>query len=125
MSPILNCRLALLFSIVLIMPLGYRIRFAGNAWWNDFFGSVAYEIFWVLLVLLIWPRLSVAKVAIAVALVTCLIEFLQLWQDPTYLALRATFVGRLVLGNSFVWSDFPSYFVGSLAGWLWGRSLKQ
>jgi glycopeptide antibiotics resistance protein len=125
MSSTRNYRLALFISMLLIVPLGYIVRFAGNAWWNDFLGSVAYDIFWVLLVALILPRVSLAKVAIAVCLVTCLLEFLQLWQNPVYFSIRATWVGRLVLGNTFMWSDFPSYFIGSFAGWLWARSLKH
>ncbi|MDX2241883.1 MAG: DUF2809 domain-containing protein [Leptolyngbyaceae cyanobacterium bins.302] len=118
-------RLALLISILIIVPAGYLIRFAGNEWWHDFLGSVTYEIFWVLLVALFLPRVALWKVAIAVLLTTCLIEFLQLWQNPAYLALKATFIGRLVLGNTFLWADFPSYFVGTFVGWLWARSLQQ
>lgn len=118
-------RIAIFTSILIIVPAGYVIRFVGNEWLNDFLGSVAYEIFWVLLVALFLPRVALWKVAIAVLLATGLIEFLQLWQNPTYLTLKTTFIGRLVLGNTFFWTDFPSYFVGTLAGWLWARSLKQ
>lgn len=118
-------RLALLVSLLVITPAGYLVRFVGGgrAYWNDLLGAIAYEIFWVLLFLLIFPRTSVARVAIGVCLVTCAMEFLQLWQAPFLKAMQATFLGRMVLGSTFNWADFPSYFIGSFAGWLWGRSL--
>jgi hypothetical protein len=32
--------------------------------------------------------------------------------------IRATIVGKLLLGTTFSVADFPHYFVGSLLGWL-------
>ena len=121
-------RLILLVSIVIIIPLGYIIRFSqgiGPAWLHDALGSVAYEIFWILLVAFIVPKFSVFKVAIGVCIATCILEFLQLWQPPFLQAARSTLPGRLVLGNTFVWSDFPSYFIGSFLGWGWTRFIKS
>ncbi|MEA5572069.1 DUF2809 domain-containing protein [Calothrix sp. UHCC 0171] len=119
-------RLALFISIIVIVPFGYFVRFSqglGLPWLQDFLGSVAYEIFWILLVAFLYRQASPQKIAIGVFLATCGIEFLQLWQPPFLQAVRSTLIGRLVLGNTFVWSDFIAYFVGSLAGWLWLRSL--
>lgn len=124
LSPLVRYRLWLVLSLVVLVPLGYGVRFAGNAWWNDVLGSIAYEVFWVLLGAALWPQLPLRWVAVGVCLVTVAIEVLQLWQNPTYLALRSTFLGRLVLGNTFLWSDFPPYVVGSWVGWVWARSLK-
>ncbi len=118
-------RIVLLVAMLVIVPLGYWIRFAGDTWLNDFCGSVAYEIFWVLLVVCLFPNVSLAWTAIGVCVATCILEFLQLWQNPFYLAAKSTFVGRLVLGNTFAWSDFPSYVVGSVAGWAVGRPLLK
>lgn len=120
-------RLILLISMIVIVPLGYIIRFsqADQGGFGDFFGSVAYEIFWILLVVFCFPKLSVMKVAIAVCLATCAIEFLQLWTPPFLQVIRATLPGRLVLGNTFLWADFPAYFGGSFLGWLSVRSVKN
>lgn len=117
-------RIALLVSIVAIVPLGYVVRFYGFApeWLNDAFGSIAYEIFWILFVALLFPQASPLWTAVGVCIATCGIEFLQLWQAPFLQAMRATLPGRLVLGNAFTWSDFPSYFIGSFLGWVWMRS---
>ncbi|PAX60724.1 ribosomal maturation YjgA family protein [Brunnivagina elsteri] len=119
-------RLALLISIIFIVPFGYVVRFSPGfslPWLQDLLGSVAYEIFWILLVGFLYPKAAASKVAIAIFIATCGVEFLQLWQPPFLQAARSTLVGRLVLGNTFAWSDFIAYFVGSFAGWLWLRGL--
>jgi hypothetical protein len=92
---------------------------------NDLFGSIAYEIFWILLIALLFPKASPVWTAIGVCLATCLVEFLQLWHPPFLEAMRATLPGRLVLGNAFTWSDFLSYFIGSFLGWMWMWVLRQ
>ena len=127
-QPCLRYRIALLVSLAIILPLGYWVRFSQGPlpeWLNDALGSVAYEIFWVLLVLLVFPKLLPWRVALSICLATVAIEFLQLWKAPFLQAARATLPGRLVLGNTFNLKDFPAYLVGSGVGWLWGRSLRR
>ncbi|PSB24873.1 DUF2809 domain-containing protein [Stenomitos frigidus] len=124
----LKYRLVLLVSISLIVPIGYIIRFAQGLtpeWLNDAIGSLAYEIFWVLLVSFLFPRVALRPIAIGVCLSTCGLECLQLWHPPFLEAARATLPGRLVLGTTFNWLDFPPYFVGSWLGWLWARSAQR
>jgi hypothetical protein len=91
---------------------------------HDILGSLAYEIFWVLFIAFLIPKKSIIWVAVGVCLATCAVEFLQLWTPPFLQMLRSTLPGRLVLGNSFTWWDFPPYFLGSFMGWLWARSLQ-
>lgn len=124
---IFKYRLAMFISLVVLIPVGYAVRFygVGPERLNDWLGAIAYEIFWILLVPLFFPKVSPVWTAVGVCLVTCVLEFLQLWQPPWLQAIRATFVGRLVLGNTFTWLDFPAYFVGSFLGWLWMRSLLR
>ena len=69
-------------------------------------------------------KISPLKIASGVLIATCCIEFLQLWKSPFLETVRSTLPGRLVLGNTFVWWDFISYFVGSFAGWLWLKGLR-
>jgi hypothetical protein len=120
-------RIAVLISILIIAPLGYVVRFYGSAleWLNDLLGSIAYEIFWILLIALFFRQASPVRTAVGVCLATCVLEFLQLWHPPFLEVMRATFLGRLILGNTFNWSDFLSYFIGSFLGWVWMRSLYQ
>ena len=121
-------RLALLISIAAIAPLGLMMKFyrgLGQEWLNNSFGGVPYEIFWILLVLFIWPQISAVWASVAVCIATCLLEFLQLWQPPFLQAIRTTLIGRLVLGNTFQWSDFSYYFIGSFFGWAWVRAIQH
>jgi hypothetical protein len=127
MRPASAYRLALCLSLIFITPAGYIARFSPSlpAVVADVLGSLAYEIFWVLLVVGLWPRVSLKGAAVGVCCATCGIEFLQLWHPPFLEALRQTLPGRLVLGNSFRWADFPPYFIGSGLGWAWAWGLRE
>lgn len=56
---------------------------------------------------------------------SCGVELLQLWHPAWLDALRAALPGRLVLGTTFNWLDFPPYFAGAAlaAVWLPGAKL--
>jgi hypothetical protein len=110
-------------SLLVITPLGLWTKFyqgIGHTWFNNYGGAILYEIFWCLFFFLIWPqRKMLGRIAIAVFVVTCILEGLQLWQNPTLVAIRSTFIGRMLLGTTFVWWDFLYYLIGCVAGWLW------
>lgn len=121
-------RLITLISLILLIPIGYVARFhlsSDQEWLQNLLGNIAYESFWIFLVLFLFPAIVPAKAAIGVCLTSIAIELLQLWH-PTWLQLlRATLPGRLVLGNSFDWLDLPQYAIGSFLGWLWIRTIKR
>jgi glycopeptide antibiotics resistance protein len=121
----MSYRISLLIGIVIVVPLGYLVRFAENTYWSSTFGAIAYTIFWILLVQLFAPKAAPKWIAIGVFLVTCAIEFLQLWKPPFLQAIRATLPGRLILGNTFLWDDFPPYFVGCFLGWMLIKLLRD
>lgn len=39
--------------------------------------------------------------------------------------IRNTWLGRTLIGTSFVWWDFPYYLLGCLLGWLYLRTLQK
>lgn len=121
-------RIALLISIVLIIPLGYSVRFAtglGLPLLQDIFGSLAYQVLLMFLIAFFYPRVSLVKLAVWVCVASCVGELLQLWQPPLLQAIRATWLGRIVLGNTFTVSDFPPYVMGSFLGWLGLKWLRR
>jgi Protein of unknown function (DUF2809) len=120
-------RLVFLVNILAIVPLGYAIRFSHilPEYFHDVGGSIAYQILLMLLVLFIYPSANLRLTAIWACVVSCAIESLQLYQPPWLQAIRATLPGRLILGTTFLWSDFPAYFVGSYLGWLWVQWLGK
>lgn len=100
-------------AILLTVLAGYLLRFHAPlpAALRDAAGGLAYVLAFALLAsYLLPPTLS----ALAALTFTCAIEFLQLWHPPFLEALRHTLPGRLVLGTTFHWSDFPPYFAGAL-----------
>jgi Protein of unknown function (DUF2809) len=113
-------------SAIVLIPIGYWVRFYGFGpdWIADALGSIVYEMFWISLGLAFWPK-SPFKVSGSVFLLTCGLEFLQLWQPPLLQSLRATLPGRLILGNTFSGSDFPAYGVGSSLGYVWVKFLAR
>ena len=97
-------------------------------WWVNNLGpaSVAYVVFFMLAAFLVVPRRELAtRIAVGVLLVTCVLEFLQLWHPPWLQAIRSTFLGASLLGTSFSWWDFPAYVVGAGVGWVVLRGMAM
>ena len=113
-------KLLVLFSLIIIIPIGFLTKFySGPAqdWVNNSLGGLFYEIFWILLFAFLFPKIKPVKIALLVFCITCMLEFLQWWHPPFLEVLRANFIGRTILGNSFNWMDFPYYAIGSFLGW--------
>ncbi len=116
-------RLLTILSLLIVTPLGFLSKSytgLGQEWIHDYSGDILYEVFWCLFFFLLIPsRKAVTQIPLWVFGVTCALEILQLWKNPFLDAIRATFLGRTLLGTTFVWWDFPHYAVGCLIGWLW------
>ena len=105
--------------------LGYWLRFDAPVadWLRDRSGGAAYVMFWILAVAALKPSVSALRVAVIVFAATCGLEFLQLWHPAWLEAMRRTFLGRVILGTTFDWADFPPYAVGAVLGWITLRFL--
>lgn len=124
----LHIRYFILFSILIVTPLGFYSKFYDGiaaSWVNNSLGGLFYVIFWCLVVFFIFPCGKPFFIALYVLLVTSFLEFLQLWQPPFLEVIRSTFLGRTLLGTSFVPSDFIYYVLGSILGWFWLSRLKS
>jgi len=123
-----RAELGVIISLLIITPIGFCTKFYSGpaaAWVNNSSGGVFYEIFWCLVIYLLVGGINPWKIAFAILGATCALEFLQLWQPPFLSLIRSTFIGRTILGNSFAWSDFPYYVLGSGLGWIWLRILSR
>ena len=114
-------RLRIVYALAVVTPLGFYTKLYHGPleeWMHHQAGGIFYEIFWCLIVILLWPNALGRIVAFWVFLATSILEFAQLWH-PTFLEiLRSTFLGETILGNSFSWTDFPYYILGCGIGWL-------
>ena len=115
-------RLACVAALLVVTPLGFAFKYYQGPlhhWFNDYGAGVLYEVFWVVLGTMVFsPARPSWKVPAVVFAVTCALEFLQLWHPAFLETLRATFLGRALLGTTFVWLDFPHYVLGCALGYL-------
>ena len=121
-------RFILLISILIITPLGFASKFytgLGAKWFNNSLGGLLYEVFWCLVISLIFIKFKPWKIALFVFTITCFLEFLQLWHPYFLEVLRSTFIGRTIIGTTFVLRDFIYYFIGSLMGWALLVKIKK
>lgn len=117
-----------IISILIITPIGFYSKFyngPAQKWVNDSLGGVFYEIFWCLVLYLLFSRTKPVVIAIIVCTITCILEFLQLWHPPFLQLIRSNFIGGTILGTTFIWTDFPYYFIGSIIGWVWLKKLAE
>lgn len=112
----------------LLVPLGLLTKvYSGPLahWVSTSAGGFLYVVFWVFLVLGLFPRLQPGPVSAAVFGATCGLEFLQLWHPPLLTQLRSTFLGHALLGSTFAWSDFAYYAAGCVAAHGLSRRLGR
>lgn len=117
-----------IFALIIITPVGFLTKFySGPAadLVSNSFGGVLYEIFWCLILFLIFRKLTPLRIALIVFLATCFLEFGQLWKPHFLEILRGNFIIRTIIGNSFTWSDFPFYALGSLLGYILLKGMQR
>lgn len=122
----LRQRIIFLAALIVVGALGYWLRFNAPvpAWLRDNSGGAAYVLFWILALAVVKPAASARRLALLILAITCCLEFLQLWHPRPLEAMRRTFVGRMILGTTFDWSDFPPYALGACLGWAALRILR-
>ncbi|WP_193194195.1 DUF2809 domain-containing protein [Nostoc sp. MG11] len=123
-----NQSIFIILSLLIVVVMGFFFKYyTGPAyqWFNDYGAAVFYEIFWCLFAF--WfarSRAAVIQIPLWVFVITCILELLQLWHPPLLEEIRTTLIGKLLLGTTFAWWDFPHYALGCVLGWLWLRQLQ-
>ena len=106
-----------LAALAIIMPTGFATKFyTGPAaeWVSNSLGGVFYVVFWSILFFLAAPRVPPFILSAVVFVVTCLLEFLQLWHPVFLENIRKGFIGQALLGTTFSWLDFFHYSIGMI-----------
>jgi len=114
--------LLLLTSLVLVAMLGIFTKLyagPGQNWINHYAGGIFYEIFFCLLLHLVFQKIPPRKIALSVFTATCLIEFLQLYHPPWIQYVRSFWLGKAILGTTFNPWDFFHYLLGCFLGFVW------
>jgi len=122
MKPHQKLRWQLAGILLVVIPIGFFTKlYRGpvQLWVNHSLGGVLYEIFWCLVVAWGWPKARPFLVALWIFLMTCCLEFLQLWHPLFLETIRNTCIGQVLLGTTFTWWDLPHYLIGSvIGGWI-------
>ena len=117
----------IILTLCIVTPLGFLCKSylgLGRIWFNDYGGDVLYEIFWSLVFFFFIPRKKNAvSIAIAVLVITSILETLQLWHPPFLQQIRTAYWGKVLIGTTFVWWDFPHYILGCSIAWVLMRKL--
>ncbi len=115
-------RSLILLSIFVVVPLGLYSKYyqgVGSVWVNDYGAAIWYEVFWCLFAFYFFSgKKAIKLIPIYVFIITCLIEILQLSNPPILSLIRSHILGKLLLGTTFSWWDFPYYLIGCILGGL-------
>ena|SRR5688572_21745991 len=114
-------RLWLLVYVVAVIALGLASREFPSLF-PAIFGKYPGDALWALMVFVglafVRPGASTAHLSVLAFVISCAIEFSQLYQAPWLNEIRGTTIGHLVLGSTFSWSDIAAYAIGVLVGSL-------
>jgi hypothetical protein len=112
--------------IALVIGLGLACRRPwAPAFVQLYLGDVLWGALFYLLFAWAWPRRSSSFVALAAVATTELIEFSERYQADWILRLRATRLGGLLLGHTFLWSDVLCVFIGGAAAATLDAALRR
>ena len=86
----------------------------------EFFAEYSGDTLWALMAFLtvgfVFPRWSTLCVSAAALAISYAVEMSQLYHEPWIDNVRRTWLGGLVLGYGFLWSDILCYTVGVTLG---------
>lgn len=116
-------RLVYIVLFLLIIPIGLATR-RQPQWFFVLIANYGGDVFWSTMFFFLFrcfsPNAPLWKIALYTISFSVAIEVSQLYHAPWIDRLRATFLGSMLLGNTFVWSDIACYSVGTILGWLIG-----
>ena len=111
---------AMFTGIVIIVGCLSRSDLSNS--WPVFITKYAGDTLWTLMIFLglgfLFPTMRTWKIAAASLLFSYGVEISQLYQAPWINSIRGTFIGAVILGSGFIWSDFVCYSVGCGIGML-------
>ncbi len=122
-------RLIYIIFIVIIICFGFFSRTFSSAL-PSFISAYSGDVLWALMVFLLvgilFPKKSTKTNIIIAILIAFSVEFSQLYHIQWLDGVRSTKFGRLILGNTFLWSDIICYTIGiAIGGFLEKIFLKK
>ena len=111
-------RLPYLISIIVVIALGIASRkIMGFPYFvYEYVGDVLWAANLYLLLCFLFPKEKISILAFISITFSVLIEFSQIYHEPWIDSIRNTFIGGMVLGYGFLWSDIICYVIGTFIG---------
>jgi len=110
-------RLIYLLILFIIISIGlYSKRMTGKITEIIDLKDVVWAMMVYFLFRIVFINWSIKKVAAVGMLFSIVVEVSQLYHDDWIDKLRSTFLGGIILGSGFVWSDLSAYLCGVVFG---------
>ena len=110
--PIRRKILVSLIGIIVLIPLGLYSRHL--KWIPEETGDAL----WAMMVFCLWRIILVKQSLRLVAIISLthsfLVEFSQILRWSWLVSFRSTFIGHMMLGQGFLWTDLLAYLIGIL-----------
>jgi len=81
-------------------------------------GDVIWAGLFLFFVRIFFPHTSLLKLAVICYAIGVAVEFLQLYEGAWYVQLKQYYIGRLLLGVGFLWSDLLCYAIGTVLAYF-------
>src|ERR1043166_1234961 len=108
-------RLLYFIAGCVVVPLALASRHYAS-WLPDILKKNTGDALWSVMVFItlgwIFPRWSMLRVSVSALLISYAVEISQLYHRPWLDNLRHTWLGGLILGYGFMWSDLVCYTIG-------------
>ncbi len=108
--PIQRKILVSLIGIIVLIPLGLYSRHL--KWIPEETGDAL----WAMMVFCLWRIILVKQSLRLVAIISLthsfLVEFSQILRWSWLVSFRSTFIGHMMLGQGFLWTDLLAYLIG-------------
>ena len=112
-----------LMGCILLIPIGLYSRHI--SWIPEETGDAL----WAILVFCLWRIILIKKSLRLVAFISLthsfLVEFSQLIRWSWLVSFRSTFIGHMMLGQGFLWTDLLAYLIGILLIYWVFRIVEQ
>jgi hypothetical protein len=119
--PMLKRRIVYVILFLLTIPIGLATR-KQPQWFYKPIAEYGGDILWATLFFFFFrfffPAKKLGQIALYTYAFAVAIEVSQLYHAPWIDTIRVTFLGKMILGFGFLWSDIVCYGIGVLLGWI-------
>ena len=112
-----------LIGVLVLIPIGLYSRHV--KWIPEETGDAL----WVMMVFCLWRIILVKQSLRLVAIISLthsfLVEFSQILRWSWLVSFRSTFIGHMMLGQGFLWTDLLAYMIGILLIFCLFQSMER